>query len=174
LKTLDPRIARAAAGDQTAFRSLFDEHVRRVHALSLRLMGDTADAEELTQDVFVAAWRQLEKYRYEGSFITWLHGIAVRMSRQRWRGLLRRRARHELLAGCEYTAAVEVMMPTADVELERALASLPQRMRTALVLHAIEGYSQAETAALMRVSTGAVKAHVHQARKQLKERMERS
>jgi RNA polymerase sigma-70 factor, ECF subfamily len=166
-------VRRARAGDATAFRSLYDAHVGRVHALSLRLMTDGAEAEELTQDVFVAAWRQLDSYRGDARFSTWLHGITVRLSRQRLRGLLRRRAREERYA-CDHVGAVSTALPTTDPELERVLAELPRRMRTALVLHAIEGYTQAETGELMGIAEGTVKAHVHRARALLQERLGRN
>jgi RNA polymerase sigma factor (sigma-70 family) len=166
------RLVRAARlGDGTAFRSLYRAHVGRVHALSLRLMTHGAEAEELTQDVFVAAWRQLDGYRGDARFSTWLHGITVRLSRQRIRGMLRRRAREEKYM-LEYTGALSAAMAEPDLELERALALLPRRMRTALVLHAMEGYTQADTAALMGIAEGSVKAHVHRARALLRERMD--
>ena len=153
-----------------AFRSLYDAHVARVHALSLRLSTERADAEELTQDVFVAAWRQLATFRGTALFSTWLHGITVRLSRQRLRGLLRRRAREEAHM-LDYTAAVTAALAEPDIALELALAHLPRRMRTALVLHAIEGHTQAQTAELMGITEGAVKAHIHRARALLQERM---
>jgi len=166
-------IDRARGGDTAAFRELYDAHVWRVHALSLRLMTDGAEAEELTQDVFVAAWRQLHGFRGAARFSTWLHAITIRLSRQRLRGMLRRRAREEKYM-LSYQAAVSAAMPEADMQIERALAQLPRRMRTALVLHAIEGYTQAETAEMMGIAVGTVKAHVHRARTLLQERMDRN
>jgi RNA polymerase sigma-70 factor, ECF subfamily len=163
-------IARALGGEIAAFRLLYDMHVRRVHALSLRIMTDGAEAEELTQDVFVTAWRRLSSFRGDARFSTWLHGITLRMARQRLRGLLRRR-RHEGRFMLEYLKVARACMPSANLDLERALATLPRRMRTALVLHAVEGYSQAETAQLMGIAEGSVKAHIHRARRLLKERM---
>jgi RNA polymerase sigma-70 factor (ECF subfamily) len=166
----DRLIARARRGDSAAFRALYEVNVRRVYALSLRLVTDLSEAEELTQDVFTAAWRQLNRYRGDALFSTWLHGITVRLARQRVRSLLRRRRREERVAA-EYIDAVSMAMPTANLDLERELASLPHRMRTALILHAVEGYTQAETAALMGIAEGSVKAHVHRARELLHERM---
>lgn len=164
-------VRRARAGDTAAFRSLYEAHVRRVHVLSLRLMTDREEAEELTQDVFVAAWHRLGNYEGRARFSTWLHAITARLARQRLRGLLRRRRREELYVR-DYLAAVTAAMGDPDLELERALALLPRRMRTALVLHAIEGYSQAETASVMGIAEGTVKAHVHQARALLEEGMD--
>jgi RNA polymerase sigma-70 factor (ECF subfamily) len=165
-------IGRARDGDEAAFRSLYETHHRRIYALALRLAGDAADAEELTQEVFVAAWRALDGYRGIGRFSTWLHGIAVRRSRQRWRGLIRRWRREEDVGGQAYARAVATAMPAAEVEIEQAISRLPERMRAALVLHAIYGYSQAETAGLMGIAEGTVKAHVHRARTLLRNEIE--
>lgn len=165
-------IGRARDGDAAAFRSLYEMHHPQVHALTLRLTGDAADAEELTQEVFVAAWRSLPSYRGVGRFSTWLHGIAVRQSRHRWRGLLRRWRREEDLARQTYAREVAAAMPGAEVDVEKAITRLPERMRAALVLHAIYGYSQAETAGLMGIAEGTVKAHVHRARALLRQDME--
>lgn len=147
----DRLIARARRGDSAAFRALYEMNVRRVYALSLRLMTDHSEADELTQDVLTAAWRQLNRYRGDALFSAWPHGITVRLARQRARSLLRRRRREGRVAA-EYIDAVSMAMPTANLDLEREQAALPHRMRTALILHAVEGYSQAETAALMGIA----------------------
>jgi RNA polymerase sigma-70 factor (ECF subfamily) len=162
-------IERARGGDAVAFRGLYERHVGRIHAFALRVMGDRTEAEDMTQDVFVTAWRRLPDFRGEASFGTWLQGIAVLLARHRWRGIARRRLNHERHLR-EYVASVATAMPTADLDLERALATLPRRMRTALVLHAIEGYTQLETARMMGITEGAVKAHIHRARSLLNER----
>jgi RNA polymerase sigma-70 factor (ECF subfamily) len=162
-------IDRARGGDAVAFRELYERHVRRVHAFALRVTADRMEAEELTQDVFVTAWRRLPEFRGDAAFATWLHGVAARLARHRWRGVMRRRLYQEQHLR-EYTDVVSTTMTGADLDLERALATLPRRMRTALVLHAVEGYTQSETARLMGITEGAVKAHIHRARSLLNER----
>src|SRR3954467_6086886 len=73
----DDLVARAQAGDQTAFRELYRQHAGRVYALCLRLTGDASDAEERTQDVFVRLWDKLSSFRGESAFSSWLHRLAV-------------------------------------------------------------------------------------------------
>jgi len=73
----DDDIRRAQSGDVRAFDRLYQEHVGRVHALCLRMSGSTAEAERLTQDVFVRMWQQLPSFRGESAFSSWLHRIAV-------------------------------------------------------------------------------------------------
>ena len=70
-------VARAQAGDKTAFALLYRSHVARVHALCRRMIGDVGLAEELTQDAFVQAWQQLHSFRGDARFSTWLHRVAV-------------------------------------------------------------------------------------------------
>jgi len=74
----DDLVARAQAGDQTAFRELYRQHAGRVYALCLRLTGDGRDAEERTQDVFVRLWDKLRSFRGDSAFSSW-RGKMVRL-----------------------------------------------------------------------------------------------
>ncbi|HVX87667.1 MAG TPA: sigma-70 family RNA polymerase sigma factor, partial [Gemmatimonadales bacterium] len=82
-------VAAARAGDELAFRRLYDAHVGRIYAVCLRLERDAGRAEELTQDVFVRAWDRLTSFRGESQFSTWLHRLAVNVvlsdRRSAWR-----------------------------------------------------------------------------------------
>lgn len=160
-------------GDRVAFRTFVELHQESVYALALRLMDSEGEAMDLTQEVFVEAWRGLKRFRQESRLGTWLHGIAVRLARQQWRRRLRRSEREGRYASERHEDAVRRAMPEASIDLERAIAALPPRMRMALVLHCIEGLPQKEVAGLMGVAEGTVKAHVHSARKMLQERMSR-
>jgi RNA polymerase sigma-70 factor (ECF subfamily) len=164
-------VRRLRAGDRTAFRTFVALHQEGVYALALRLMDNEAEAMDLTQDVFVEAWKGMTRFRQESRVGTWLHGIAVRVARQQWRRLRRRSEREGRYASESHDDAVVRAMPEASIDLERAIAELPPRMRMALVLHHIEGLPQSEVARLMGVAEGTVKAHVHSARKILQERL---
>jgi len=167
----DALVRRFRQGDHVAFRALYEFHHRRVFALALRLTASREEAEEVTQDTFVTAWRQRAAFRAEAAVSTWLHGIALRLCRQRWRGLLRRRRRDERHGRESYRQTVERAMPGARLDLEVALTTLPPRMRTAVVLHKVEGYTMAETASLMGIADGTVKTHVYRALTLLKQRL---
>lgn len=160
------------AGDPACFRELVAAHQRRLYAFALRLMGTEAAAMDLTQDVFVEAWRGMRRFRGDSSLSSWLHGIAVRLAKQRWRRWGRREKREREYAGWAYDAAVQRSMAGASIDLERGIARLPPRMRTALVLHCIDGLPQKEVAAVMGIAEGTVKAHIHKARAALKEMLE--
>lgn len=163
---------RAQAGDGQAFDALYESNVGRVYALCLRMSGDRRSAEELTQDVFVRAWRRIGTFRGASAFSTWLHRVAVNVvldDRKR-----RRRRPAELThEGDDELATVSgaTTDPAIRLDLERALATLPERSRMALVLHAVEGYRYEEVAELMEISVGTVKSHIHRGRALLMERM---
>lgn len=136
-------------------------------------MSDEADAMELVQDTLVEAWRSMHRFREQSGLATWLIGIATRKAKDRWRRRERREHRERAYAKALFDeAAVSRAMPGARLDLERAIAALPERMRTALVLHCIEGLPQKVVADMMGIRTGTVKAHVHEARRQLRERLD--
>lgn len=168
-------VAAAQDGCRTSFEHLYRRHVNRIHALCLRLCGDADLAEQLVQDAFVRAWRKLPGYRMESGFGTWMHRLTVNVVLDRQRALTRQRRREtamdplsDLPAG-----AVHRSVPSAPVgerlDLERALTTLPDRTRTAFVLHEVEGHDVREVAALMRVSEGTVKTQLFRARNRLRE-----
>ena len=169
----DEAIRRAQAGDRAAFDALYARHVDRVFALCLRMTADERQAEELTQDVFVKAWRRIGTFRRESAFSTWLHRVTVNtvLDHRKRRG--RRPAQLSMVPDEAYGPdPAGDSDPTARLKLERAIASLPDRARTAIVLHGIEGYSYEEVAELMDVAIGTVKSHIHRARALLMERLE--
>ncbi len=164
-------VDRARRGEGAAFDALYEKNAGRVFAICVRLTADPMWAEELTQDVFVRAWQRIESFRGESRFSSWLYRLAINVvvDAQRRRG--REKARFESLA--------DVCTPhTTDggawnLDLERAVARLPVRARTALVLYAIEGYKYDEIADMMDIAIGTVKAHISHARKQLLQDLDR-
>jgi len=167
-------VALAQAGDEHAFRRLYDGHVGRVYALCLRLEGEAGRAEELTQDVFVRAWDRLESFRGESAFGTWLHRLAVNVvlsdRRSAWRRGKWERA-HE--APEELPAPSREAPPGLAMDLEQAIAGLPPGARTILVLHDIEGYRHDEIAAMTGVTVGTSKSQLFRARQLMREALDR-
>ena len=168
-------IRRAQAGDVDAFELLYREHSGRVFALCLRLQGgDSADATELMQDVFIKAWRRLATFRGDSAFSSWLHRMVVNTMLENARSDRRRIARvlpmddTSLLPGGARSSGVELKM-----DMEDAIASLPKGARLAFVLHDVEGFQHQEIAEQLSVSVGTVKAQLHRARRLLRERLER-
>ena len=168
----------AQGGDVDAFGALYRAHAGRVHALALRLTGDGRHAEELTQDVFVQAWRKLSEFRGESALASWLHRMTVNAMLQEARGDRRRSARVLVSSDVEALERSASHRGNADgpavrMDLERAIASLPPGARMAFVLHEVEGFRHDEIAARLGVAVGTVKAQLHRARRLLMERLDR-
>jgi RNA polymerase sigma-70 factor (ECF subfamily) len=167
-------IRRAQSGDVDAFEQLYREHSPRIYALCLRLKaGDSPDATELLQDVFVKAWRRLNTFRGDCAFASWLHRLAVNTMLESARSDGRRTARvlpmedTSRLAGAARSSGIELKM-----DMENAIATLPRGARLAFVLHDVEGYQHQEIAEQLGVTVGTVKAQLHRARRLLRERLE--
>jgi RNA polymerase sigma-70 factor (ECF subfamily) len=155
-------IAAAAGGDLTAFEHLYREFSPRVFGLCLRLTGQREAAEDCTQESFVAAWRALAGFERRSRFTTWLHRIAVHAVLSRRRGLRLVYEVAEPAAGLPEVADPASSGPPID--LERAIAALPEGARHVLVLVGIYGFSHAEAAAALGVAEGTCKAQLHRAR----------
>jgi RNA polymerase sigma-70 factor (ECF subfamily) len=171
----DELVRRAQAGDQTAFRDLYYQLAGRVYALCLRLTGDAGAAEERTQDVFVRAWDKLRSFRGESAFGTWLHRLAVNVVMNEQRTRSRRERRVTPMADPETLerGRGEGEGAGIHIDLERAIASLPEGAREVFVLYDIEGYSHAEIAQLTGIAEGTSKAQLFRARHMLREKLDR-
>ncbi len=161
-------VARAQAGDTGAFEEIYRQHSPRVYALCLRLSGGSAsDATELMQDVFIRAWRGLGSFRGDSAFSSWLHRLVVNAMLERERSSSRRDARVSIVEDTGLDVAGLDARPDLRMDLEQAIAMLPDGARTAFVLHEIEGYKHGEIAEQLGVAEGTVKAQLHRARKLL-------
>ncbi|MFH1763975.1 MAG: sigma-70 family RNA polymerase sigma factor [Gemmatimonadota bacterium] len=165
-------VERAQTGDARAFEALYRRLVGRIYALCLRMARDAQRAEELTQDVFVRAWERLGSFRGESEFTTWLHRLAVNVVLQEGRAKGRRESREESMADPgEYLGRVREDFPGTRMDLERAIASLPEGARRVVVLRDVYGYKYDEIAKMQGVALGTVKAQIHRARKLMRERL---
>ncbi|MEO5588148.1 MAG: RNA polymerase sigma factor [Gemmatimonadaceae bacterium] len=161
-------LARARAGDSAAFEVIYREQSPRVYALCLRLsQGSTEEATELMQDVFIRAWRGLNGFRGDSAFTSWLHRLTVNAMLERARSSKRRTARVMTMDGADLERAAITPNPGLRMDLEGAIAMLPDGARAAFVLHEIEGYRHAEIANQLGIAEGTVKAQLHRARKLL-------
>lgn len=162
-------VARAQAGDRSAFDGLYTEHVGHVYAVCLRMTGERMRAEQLTQDAFVCAWRSLGTFRGQSAFSTWLHRLAVNVVLEDERRTKRRERRITVVEDVAmYDAAGRTADTESRLELERAIAALPPGARQVLVLHDIEGYRHEDIAQMMGIAVGTAKAQLHRARQLLR------
>jgi RNA polymerase sigma factor (sigma-70 family) len=169
-------VALARDGNRLAFEKLYRRHRDRIYGLVWRLCGgDGALAEDLLQEAFVRAWRKLDSFRGDSRFSTWLHRLSVNVALSDRRIRLRR-LEHEIpLEGqAERTArGAKDVVAGENRDLERAIATLPERARTVLVLYDIEGYTHAEIAQLAGMAVGSSKAQLHRARNLVREELEK-
>ena len=162
---------RARGGDLDAFADFVQHFERRIRAVVFRLLDDERDVEEATQDTFVQAWRNLERFRGDAAPFTWLYRIAVNEALMR-----KRRRRVETVeldeaqtSGEEATESTELR--AAIIEQIRAL---PFEHRAALVLRDVEGLSNDEVAQVLEISVAAAKSRIHRARMTLRDELAKS
>jgi RNA polymerase sigma-70 factor, ECF subfamily len=171
-------LARAQAGDHQAFAQLYSMHKRRIYSLCLRMVGSTAEAEDLTQEAFLQLHRKIATFRGDSAFSTWLHRLAINVV------LMQLRKK-----GLSLISLDEAMEPAPDdgpsrsfgapdltltgaidrLALERAVAELPAGYRLIFILHDVEGFEHNEIAAMLDCSIGNSKSQLHKARLKLRE-----
>ncbi len=167
-------IARAQEGDRSAFEQLYRSNVDHIYAVCLRIVADVPRAEELTQQAFIRAWEMLGSFRGESAIGSWLHRIAVNTVLADYRAQRRRSAHVEVSDNLDaLDDSGDCPSPDTALDLEQAIALLPQKARAILVLHDIEGYQHEEIAIMLDIAPGTSKSQLHRAHKLLKERLER-
>ena len=166
-------VRRAARGDHEAFERLYRSHVGRIHALARRMVGEDV-AEDLTQEVFIRAWEKLGSFRGDALFGTWLHRLAVNHMLTRRETLRKREARTAPAEGLLDRVAAPLRRSSgAAMDLEAAMARLPEGARQVFVLYDVEGYAHEEIANLMSISVGTSKSQLHRARMLLRGHLDR-
>ena len=171
-------IERAKLGDAEAFQALYDRHKRRVYSLCLRMMANTAEAEDLTQEAFLQLYRKIATFRGESAFSTWLHRLSVNVVLMH----LRKKAL-PVVSLEESTQPGEEDTPKKDfgaedvalagsidrLQLQRAVESLPPGYRMIFLLHDVQGYEHNEIATIVGCSIGNSKSQLHKARMKLRD-----
>jgi RNA polymerase sigma-70 factor, ECF subfamily len=171
-------IEKAQAGDAPSFEILYGLHKRRVYSLCLRMLGNVAEAEDLTQEAFLQLYRKIGTFRGDSAFSTWLHRLAVNVVLM-----------HLRKKGLPQVSLEETLEPSQDdgprkdigardltlsgsvdrVALERAIENLPPGYRLVFVLHDVEGYEHNEIAGMLECSIGNSKSQLHKARMKLRD-----
>lgn len=171
-------LARAQAGDHHAFAHLYSLHKRRIYSLCLRMVGNVAEAEDLTQEAFLQLHRKIGTFRGDSAFSTWLHRLSINVVLM-----------HLRKKGLPLMSLDEAMEPSYDdgpgrsfgapdlslagsidrLALERAVAALPAGYRLIFVLHDVEGFEHNEIATMLDCSVGNSKSQLHKARLKLRD-----
>jgi len=170
-------IARAQRGEESAFEALYHAHKRRVYHLCFRMIGNTAEAEELTQEAFLRVFRKIHMFRGDSAFSTWLHRLSVNVVLMR----LRKKRVTEISFECgddnqeperpprDFGAPDLSLTGVVDrLTLKRAVAKLPKGCRKVFVLHDVLGCEHHEIAAKLGYTIGNSKSQLHKARMRLR------
>jgi len=175
----DEALRLARQGNTSAFEFLYRRHCKRVYSLCLRMVKDPIQAEDLTQDTFLAVLRGIHDFRGQSTFTTWLHQV----TRNTVLGCFRKKRIQETSleevaefnsekgrAPKELGTSDRRLETTADrMILQRAVSKLPRGSRTALVLHDLHGYEHKEVAAILGCAAGTSKSRLHKARRRVRE-----
>ena len=164
--------AAVLAGDSTAFATLVTRHTQHLYGLALRLLGNSEEAEDATQEAFIRAYTQLASFRSAASFATWLYRIMLNVCRDQLR---RRQVRQptvelarvdQLWADERYTVDPErVVLALENRQLiEQALQHLPATYRATLLLHEVDGLTLHEIAVMLGAPLPTVKSRLQRAR----------
>ncbi len=188
MSTADRELVRRLRNrDEQAFRELVAEHRDRVYNLTLRMLGNRAEAEDVAQEVFIQVFKTIDTFREEAKLSTWLYRVAVNLCKNRIKYLARRhdRDRDQLDDSNEAAASSAIAAPGgptprpdralegAQVEkvLQEAISTLDEEHRVLVVLRDIEDLSIEEICAITNLPDGTVKSRLHRARLALRKKV---
>ena len=164
-------VERSQAGDRHAFEELVRRHADRLYAVVLRFVADVDEAEEVTQETFLRAWRSIDKFELRSRFFTWLYRIGINEAKRR----AERRPPPGTVSSIEDTPIEDAPdwseVPELRAEqgqlrsvLEDAVRALPIEYRAPLILRDVEGLSTQQAAEVMELRQAAFKSRLHRAR----------
>jgi RNA polymerase sigma-70 factor (ECF subfamily) len=169
----DIELARSAAnGDMASFEEIYKRHHRRVYSICLRMLQNTSEAEDLTQDVFIQLYRKIGSFRGDSAFTTWLHRMTVNQVLMHFR---KRTVKYEKTTE-EGETPVQIVSGTSNpdrmrvvdkIALDNAIEQLPTGYKNVFVLHDVEGFEHEEVARILGCSVGTSKSQLHKARLKL-------
>ena len=168
-------MGRAQAGDRSAYEALVRHHADRLYEVVLRFSVSEADAQEATQEAFLRAWRNIDRFRGDARFFTWLYRIGVNEAKR----ILERRPAAGTVVSVEDRPIDDIVTeapePSSRAEtrelrdvLDDALRRLPEKYRAAVVLRDVEGLSTAEAADALGLREAAFKSRLHRGRMALR------
>jgi RNA polymerase sigma-70 factor (ECF subfamily) len=175
---IDRNVQLAAAGDMAAFEEVYRTYHRRVYTHCLRMTRNVAEAEDLTQEVFIQVFRKLKTFRGESLFTTWLHRLTVNAVLMHFRKLKVRPERttddgempNKFPTAREWSSTARLM---DRITLNEALAQLSPGYRAVFILHDLEGYEHHQISEILGCAIGTSKSQLHKARFKLRRLLRR-
>ena len=159
---------RCRRGDRDAWEEVYRQCEAQLLGTAVRLLGNPAEAEDAVHDTLLKAFRAVERYRGDAALSTWLHRILIHHCYDRLR---RRKRRAEVSLEAEAGSLPEMVTREStalQIVLQRALSTLPPKMKACFVLYVQEGFPQQEVADLLGLKVGTVKSHVFGAKMRLR------
>jgi RNA polymerase sigma-70 factor, ECF subfamily len=164
-------VERSQAGDRLAFEELVRRHADRLYAVVLRFVADAEEAEEVTQETFLRAWRGIEKFERRSRFFTWLYRIGINEAKRRGErrppaGTVSSIEDSPIEDAPDWSEAPDFRTEQGQLRrvLEDAVRALPIEYRAPLILRDVEGLSTEEAAEVMELGEAAFKSRLHRAR----------
>jgi len=177
-------MARLTAGHDAALNAIMDRHAERLFHYLLRQLNNETDAADIAQETFVRIYHHRARFQPDQNFSTWLYTIATNLLRDRFRWR-RRHPQVSLDAEDEDSAALKDTLPDSApspsdqtdaneraVEVRKAIASLPDDLRTVVILSEYDGLPHAQIASILKCSSKAVESRLYRARAHLRQRLE--
>jgi len=162
----------AAAGDMAAFEEIYRTYNRRVYSHCLRMTRNVAEAEDLTQEVFIQLFRKLKTFRGESLFTTWLHRLTVNAVLMHFRKTAVRLDRmtegYEDAVNDFVGARISGASIIDKISLNEALRQLAPGYRAVFILHDLEGYEHQQISEILKCAVGTSKSQLHKARMKLR------
>lgn len=178
-------LQRFSGGDESAFTEIVNRYRAKIFSLTLNLLHNAADAEEITQDTFIRAYRGLERFRGESSLSTWLYRIALNLARNRYWYFFRRRRQNwvsldrplndesqatlaDLVAATDQDPAQETVTGEFTALIATCMDRLDQKHREILIMRNVLDLSYEEIARALAINVGTVKSRIARAREYLR------
>jgi len=163
-----------STGDMEKFEEIYHLHHKRVYSICFRMLQNAADAEDLTQQVFIQLFRKLHTFRGESSFTTWLHRLTVNQVLMHFR---RRVVKTEKTTE-DGSTPVRIVTGTENpgrmalidrIALNQAISQLPLGYRIVFILHDVEGFEHDQIGKMLGCAVGTSKSQLHKARQRLRQ-----
>ena len=160
--------------DMEAFEEIYHLHHKRVYSICFRMLQNAADAEDLTQQVFIQLFRKLHTFRGESSFTTWLHRMTVNQVLMHFR---RRMVKTEKTTE-DGSTPIRIVIGTENpsrpalidrIALNQAIGQLPPGYRMVFILHDVEGFEHEQIGKMLGCAVGTSKSQLHKARQRLRQ-----
>lgn len=182
-------VDRCLRGERQAFDLLVEKYYKKIYNLAFRFVGDTEEANDLAQDIFTAAYKNIKKFRGDAKFSTWLFQIATNRGKNRFKYLKRRgyfanrgssddeEERNDLQQNIpDHTTNPETLLAGRQLQtiVQHAIDSLDPDHKEIVILRDIEGFSYEEIAKILNLPEGTTKSRLHRARMIVKEKLKKA